>query len=259
MIDSLYIGATGMNAQQLNIDTVANNLANVNTSGFKRSRAEFEDLIYRAVEAPGAANGARLPASRTGMGTAVAGSAKMFAAGEIKKTGETYDLAVNGQGFFEVVLADGNVAYTRNGAFRPDRDGFLATQDGHRLSAQVQLPPDAQQVRIATDGAVLARLPDETVEVELARIELAAFANPAGLAALGDNLYGVTEQSGPAVAGRPGDGTVGGIQQGFLEGSNVKLIDELLGLILAQRAYELNAKVVQASDELLGIANNLHR
>src|SRR5258708_22925938 len=129
MIDSLYIGATGMNAQQLNIDTVANNLANVNTSGFKRSRAEFSDLVYRSVQAAGAANGGQVSAIRAGMGTTVTGSAKLFAAGEVKKTSETFDLAVNGPGFFEVVLPDGSLAYTRNGAFRLDSNGFLATQD----------------------------------------------------------------------------------------------------------------------------------
>ena len=259
MIDSLYIGATGMNAQQQNIDTVANNLANVNTAGFKRGRAEFSDLVYRSVELAGAANGARAADSRMGMGTMVSASSKMFGAGEIKKTGEAFDLAVNGAGFFELVLPDGNLAYTRNGAFRLDREGFLATAEGYRLSAQVHLPPDVQQVRVAGDGAVLARLPDEANETELARIELASFTNPAGLSSLGDNLYAATEQSGTAALGAAGEGGRGQIQQGFLESSNVRLIDELLGLILAQRAYELNAKVVQASDELLGMANNLHR
>ncbi len=259
MIDSLYIGATGMNAQQLSIDTVANNLANVNTSGFKRSRVEFEDLLYRTVAVGGSANGDRPSTGRMGMGTSVSGSAKIFSGGEIKKTGESFDLAVNGQGFFEVVLPDGNMAYTRNGAFRPDAEGFLATQDGYRLSAQVQLPPDAQQVRIDVNGAILVKVPDETKEVQLGRIDLAAFTNPGGLTALGDNLYSVTNQSGTPTLGTPGEAGLGTIQQGFLEGSNVRLIDELLGLILAQRAYELNAKVVQASDELLGIANNLHR
>jgi flagellar basal-body rod protein FlgG len=259
MIDSLYIGATGMNAQQLNIDTVANNLANVNTSGFKRSRAEFAELVYRNVPLAGAANGGAAAAGRLGMGTAVSGNAKMFAAGEIKKTGETFDLAINGAGFFELVLPDGSLAYTRNGAFRLDGEGFVASADGYRLSAQLHVSPDAQQLRIAADGTVFARLPDEANESEIGRIELASFANPAGLGSLGDNLYAPTEQSGAASPGTPGDGGRGSLQQGFLEGSNVKLIDELLGLILAQRAYELNAKVVQASDELLGMANNLHR
>lgn len=259
MIDSLYIGATGMNAQQTNIDTVANNLANVNTSGYKRARAEFTDLVYRNVALAGTANGGSVTPGRVGMGTAVAGNAKMFSAGEIKKTGEAFDLAVNGAGFFELVMPDGSLAYTRNGAFRLDRDGFLSTVDGYRLSAQVHVAPDAQQVRIAADGAVFAKLPDEANETEIGRIEVASFPNPAGLSSLGDNVYGATDQSGPAALGAGGSEGRGQVQQGFLEGSNVKLIDELLGLILAQRAYELNAKVVQASDELLGMANNLHR
>ncbi len=259
MIDSLYIGATGMNAQQLNIDTVANNLANVNTSGFKRSRVSFEDLLYRTVQVAPSSIGNRPAIGRMGMGTAVAGSAKIFSAGEIKKTDESFDLAVDGQGFFEIVLPDGNLAYTRNGAFRLDSDGFLATQDGHRLSAQVKIPPDALQVRIDANGTVFAKLPDEAKEAESGRIELATFPNPGGLAAMGDNLHGVTEQSGAAVLGTPGQAGLGAVRQGFLEGSNVRLIDELLGLVLAQRAYELNAKVVQASDELLSIANNLRR
>ncbi len=156
-------------------------------------------------------------------------------------------------------LPDGNLAYTRNGAFRLDGDGFLATQDGHRLSAQVKIPPDALQVRIDASGAVFAKVPDETNEVESGRIELASFPNPGGLSALGDNLYGVTDHSGAAVLGTPGQTGLGSLRQGFLEGSNVSLIDAMLGLILAQRAYELNAKVVQASDELLSMANNLRR
>jgi flagellar basal-body rod protein FlgG len=259
MIDSLYIGATGMNAQQLNIDTVANNLANVNTTGFKRSRVSFEDLLYRQVQVAPSAVADRPAMGRMGMGTAVAGSSKIFSAGEIKKTDQPLDLAIDGQGFFEIVMPDGSLAYTRNGALRLDSDGFLATQDGHRLSAQVKIPPDALQVRIDETGTVFAKLPDEAKEVESGRIELATFPNPGGLTAIGDNLYSVTEQSGTAVPGTPGQAGLGAVRQGFLEGSNVSLIDELLGLVLAQRAYELNAKVVQASDELLSMANNLRR
>jgi flagellar basal-body rod protein FlgG len=259
MIDSLYIGATGMNAQQLNIDTVANNLANVNTSGYKRSRVSFEDLLYRTVPLAPSAVGNRPATGRMGMGTAVAGSGKIFSTGEVKKTDQPFDLAIDGQGFFEVVLPDGNPAYTRNGALRLDSEGFLATLDGHRLSAQIKIPPDALQVRIDASGAVFAKVPDETNEMDSGRIELATFPNPGGLSALGDNLYGPTEQSGTAVLGTPGQTGLGAVRQGFLEGSNVSLIDEMLGLVLAQRAYELNAKVVQASDEVLSLANNLRR
>jgi flagellar basal-body rod protein FlgG len=258
MIDSLYIGATGMNAQQTNIDTVANNLANVNTTAYKRGRVEFEDLLYRAAGV-GAGAGTRIGTGSTGMGTMVAGVSRIFNAGDVKKTDQTYDLAINGQGFFEVVQTDGSVAYTRNGAFQIDADGFLATQNGLRLSSQIQVSPDAQQVRIASDGRVFAQLPNVTQETEVARLELANFANPAGLSALGDNLYLATDKSGPAVVGNASENGLGSVQQGFLESSNVKLIDEMIGLILAQRAYEINAKVVQASDEMLSISNNLYR
>jgi flagellar basal-body rod protein FlgG len=258
MIDSLYIGATGMNAQQTNIDSVANNLANVNTTAYKRGRVEFEDLLSRAA-VPGAATHGRVQAASTGMGTAVQGAVKIFSAGDVKKTDQPYDLAINGLGFFEVVQPDGNLAYTRNGALQVDAEGFLTTQAGLRLSSQVQVPSDAQQVRFGSDGRVFARLPNEAQEVEIGRVELASFANPNGVAALGDNLYGATDRSGPVVVGNAAENGVGTLQQGFLESSNVKLIDEMIGLILAQRAYEINAKVVQASDEMLSISNNLYR
>lgn len=258
MIDSLYIGATGMNAQQLNIDTVANNLANVNTPGFKRSRVDFEDLVYRAAISTSVITGETSP-SLIGTGTAVAGMAKIFSGGDVKKTGEPLDLAINGQGFFEILMPDGSMAYTRNGAFRLDAEGFVATQDGYRLSAQLQVPPDAQQVRIERDGRAFARLPGDAAETEIGHLDMANFPNPAGLTAHGDNLYTSSEQSGPASIGPPTEAGIGSIEQGFLESSNVRLIDEMINLILAQRAYEINAKVVQASDELLGISNNLHR
>ena len=258
MIDSLYIGATGMNAQQTNIDTVANNLANVNTTAYKRGRVEFEDLMYKAAGLSGGA-AARPGVGTTGMGTAVAGASRIFNAGDVKKTDQPYDLAINGQGFFEVVQPDGSLAYTRNGALQVDADGFLATHNGLRLSSQVQISPDAHQVRIASDGHVFAQLPHESRETEVARLELASFANPGGLAALGDSVYLPTDKSGPAVLGNAAENGMGSLQQGFLESSNVKLIDEMIGLILAQRAYEINAKVVQASDEMLSISNNLYR
>lgn len=258
MIDSLYIGATGMNAQQTNIDTVANNLSNVNTTAYKRGRVAFEDLLYKAALQAGA-TGARLVASPAGMGAAVAGVSKIFNPGDVKKTDQPYDIAINGEGFFEVVQPDGSLAYTRNGALQIDVDGFLVTQNGLPLSTQLQIPPDAQQVRIGVDGRVAARLAGEAQASEIGKVELARFANPAGLSALGDSLYVPTERSGPAQLGEPGKNGLGTVQQGFLESSNVKLIDEMIGLILAQRAYEINAKVVQASDEMLSLSNNLYR
>lgn len=258
MIDSLYIGATGMNAQQTNIDTVANNLANVNTTAFKRGRVEFEDLLYRA-SGSGTATSAKASSSSMGMGTTVAGTARIFNPGDMKKTDQPYDLAINGQGFFEVVQPDGSLAYTRNGAFQVDVDGFLTTHNGLRLSSQVQVAPDARQVRVGADGRVFAQFATDAQETEIGKVELAGFANPAGLSALGDNLYLATEKSGTAALGNPSENGLGSLQQGFLESSNVKLIDEMIGLILAQRAYEINAKVVQASDEMLSISNNLYR
>jgi flagellar basal-body rod protein FlgG len=258
MIDSLYIGATAMNAQQSNIDTVANNLANVNTTAYKRGRVEFEDLLYRTSQSenPGRTQAA---GEANGMGTMVAGTFKIFNAGDIKKTDQVYDLAVAGQGFFEVVQADGSLAYTRNGAFQVDAEGFLSTHNGLRLSSQVQIAPDARQVRIGADGRVFVQFPNDAQETEIGKLDLAGFANPVGLSALGDSLYLATDNSGPALLGNPAENGLGAIQQGFLESSNVKLIDEMIGLILAQRTYEINAKVVQASDEMLSISNNLYR
>jgi flagellar basal-body rod protein FlgG len=258
MIDSLYIGATGMNAQQTGVDTTANNLANVNTAGFKRNRVEFEDLVYRTIARANAGDDSR-PVVRIGAGAAVAGTAKIFSAGDIKKTGEPLDVAINGNGFFEVVQADGTLAYTRSGNLRVNSEGQFTTVDGLRLSTPMQLPADTTSVRIEQDGRVFVRVPDQTEEVEVGRFELAAFTNPGGLSAVGDNLLVATDASGPAQLGVPAESGLGTLQQGYLESSNVKLIDELIGLILAQRAYEMNAKVVQASDEMLGITNNLHR
>lgn len=257
MLDSLYIGATGMQAQQMNIDVVANNLANVNTAGFKRNRIDFEDLLYRA------ANAARTPneatAIHTGMGTSVAASAKIFTGGEIKKTEQPLDIAIRGQGFFEVVLPDGTFAYTRHGALRLNSDGVVVTQDGHRLTANLQMPSDAVSFTVEADGRVQALLPGEIRPVDIGQIELTSFVNPAGLKPVGDNLYVSNESSGEGLRSLPGQNGTGTLAQGFIEGSNVRLIDEMINLIVAQRAYEINSKVVQASDELLSISNGLFR
>lgn len=259
MLDSLYIGASGMQAQQMNVDAIANNLANVNTAGYKRSRIDFEDLLYRAAPNERTAAGQPATSMRMGMGTAVAGSSKVFTIGDLKKTGEPLDLVINGRGFFELVLADGSVAYTRNGAFRLDQDGMLVNQDGHALAGAIQVPPETTQVRVDSAGRVTALVTGQRDPVDIGQIQLANFTNPAGLSAMGDNLYLATERSGEVVVGNPGENGTGGIAQGYLEGSNVRLIDEMVSLILAQRAYEINAKVVQASDELLSISNNLYR
>lgn len=259
MLDSLYIGASGMQAQQQNVDAIANNLANVNTAGYKRSRIDFEDLLYRTTPSGRAASGQSATPARMGMGTAVAGSSKVFTAGDIKKTAEPLDLSINGQGFFEIALPDGSVAYTRNGAFRLDQDGMLVNQDGYALVGSIQVPPETTQVRIDSAGRVTAAVTGQRDAIELGQIHLVNFTNPAGLTAMGDNLYVATDRAGDPIVGNPGENGTGGITQGYLEGSNVRLIDEMISLILAQRAYEINAKVVQASDELLSISNNLYR
>ena len=260
MLDSLYIGATGMQAQQMNIDTIANNLANVNTAGFKRSRIDFEDLLYRTVATAGmTTSGQALALNKTGMGTAIASTGKVFTEGDIKKTGEPMDLAINGQGFFEILMPDSSLAYTRNGAFQLNADGMLVMRGGQRLNASVQVPVDTISLRVDPDGRVFATVAAEKQPVELGQIELVSFQNPTGLSAVGDNLFVATDRSGVAMPGYPGENGAGTLSQGFLESSNVRLIDEMIALIVAQRAYEINAKVVQASDELLNISNSLYR
>lgn len=259
MIDSLYIAATGMHAQQTNVDTISNNLANLNTMAYKRGRVSFEDLMYREVSRANGLLGSDANVLRSGGGVALAQASKSFAQGDFKKTEQPYDLAIRGAGLFEVTQPDGTLAYTRNGAFHVDRDGFLATAQGNVVSPAIQVPPDATSVSIDQQGKVLAVVPSESDPVEIGQIELATFTNPEALKPLGDGLYVPTENSGDAVHAAPGDQGAGALAQGFLEGSNVKLVDEFVNLIMAQRAYEINAKAVQASDEMLGIANNLRR
>lgn len=258
MLDSLYIAATGMNAQQLHVDTISNNLANISTNGFKRARVNFEDLMYRQLPQ----TQRRLDADsigRQGTGVAVGSAAQLFAAGDLKKTELPLDLAIRGGGFFEVQLPDGSTAYTRAGSLQLDRDGRLATAQGMPLAPEIQIPPDATNVVIDAGGVVRATLPDEVQPVEVGQLELASFVNPGGLRPLGDNLYAATNASGDAQTGKPGEKGLGSVAQGFLEGSNVKLVEEFVNLVVAQRAYEASAKAIQASDEMLGIINGLRR
>lgn len=261
MLESLYIGATGMQAQQANLDVIANNMANVNTTGFKRNRLDFEDLLYRAMPGVRSTAGPTV----TGMGTSVATTDKVFTVGDVKQTSQPYDLAIQGQGFFELTMPDGSSAYTRNGVFHVTSDGSLVNQDGYPLAAKIVVPSDATAVTIGSDGTVQATVPSQQNPVSLGQIELTTFVNPAGLQAMGDNLYVPTtdgssaNSSGdpqPVVPGQNGTGT---LSQGYLEVSNVNLIDEMVNMVIAQRAYEVNSKVVQASDQLLSLSNNLYR
>lgn len=257
MNDSLHIAATSLQAQQLNVDTVANNLANLNTSGFKKARVSFQDLMYRevaraAVGTPGA------DATKLGSGVS-ASTLRAFSAGELKKTDEPLDLAVRGEGFIEIVMPDGTTAYSRGGTLQVNRDGLLATLQGYALKPSIQVPPDATQLVIAPDGRVLARAANQRDALEVGRIELARFTNPGAMAPLGDNLYRATEASGEPRNGRASEDGAGSLAQGFLETSNVKLVEEMVELMVAQRAYEVSAKVIQASDEMMSLTNGLRR
>ena len=262
MIDALYIGATGMQAQQLNVDTIANNLANVNSTGFKKARVSFADLMVREAQRASSADaGAGLlgAPARLGSGVGVLGISKLFDAGDLRKTDSPLDIAIQGEGFLEVSMPDGALAYTRGGTLKVNREGLLATQSGLALKPGVAIPDNAQSVSIEADGRVLVRMANQSNPVEAGTLDLVRFANAAGLAAQGDNLYRVSLASGDAIAGRPGEDGLGTIAQGFLEGSNVKLVEEMVNLMIAQRAYEASVKVVQASDEMLGMINGLRK
>ena len=259
MFDAFHISASSMEAHQVHVNTIANNLANSNTTGFKKSKVEFEDLMYRELNA---LRGLRIDPdidNPIGSGAAAASIEKIFSQGDLKATGRELDLAIQGKGFLELLLPDGELAYSRTGYLLIDRDGFLVNSDGYRLNPSIEIPQDTQSVLVTGDGRVLAQFPGQDDPVEVGRLELAAFINPNGLTPLGDNLYRPSEQSGNAFYGEPGEEQFGLIEQGFLEGSNVSLVEELTGLMLAQRGYEMNAKVIQAADNMLSIVNDLSR
>jgi flagellar basal-body rod protein FlgG len=258
MLDSLYIAATGMQAQQLNVDTISNNLANVNTTSFKRSRVTFEDMLYRETGRRSALLGGDA-AARFGAGVAVSDTTKLFTDGELRKTDAPLDVAIRGQGFFEVQQLDGSRAFTRSGALQVNKDRLLATADGQVIAPSLEIPNEATAIVIDAAGRVTATVPGEAKPVEVGQLELARFVNPGGLSAIGNNLYVATDKSGDALHGKPGEEGFGTLAQGFLEASNVKLVDELVALLLAQRGFEVNSKAMQASDEMLSLINNLRR
>lgn len=262
MIRALYTAASGMNAQQTNIDTTANNLANVNTIGFKKSRAEFEDLVYQQIKAAGSPmspSGDAPIGLEIGLGTRPVATARDFRTGNLRTTGEPFDLAVEGAGFFQISLPSGETAYTRAGALHLTADGNVVTPDGYPIQPEITIPPNATSVTISKEGIVSVTLPGQDAPQQVGTIELATFQNPAGLMALGGNLFSATSASGDAITGVPGTDGVGTIAQGFLEESNVSVVEEMVAMILGQRAYEANSKVVKASDEMLQQINNLVR
>ncbi|MCU7922542.1 MAG: flagellar basal-body rod protein FlgG [Candidatus Thiodiazotropha sp. (ex Dulcina madagascariensis)] len=259
MLESMSIAATGMHAQQLTIDVVANNLANANTMGFKKSRIDFEDLVYRAAHPN--KNGLINPdiMQPFGTGTALLSVGKVFDSGELKKTERSLDIALQGEGFLEVIMPDGSYGYTRAGSLKVDKDGMLTNMDGHALSSLIQMPEDTQNIIIDKDGKVFIEIVSEDDPLNVGQIELSKFVNPMELTPMGSNLYKPSDASGDALYGTAGNNGFASIEQGYLEASNVSLVEELTNLMMAQRAYELNSKVIQASDEILGIVNGLRR
>jgi len=262
MMRGLYTAASGMTAQQMNIDIIANNLANVNTTGFKRSRADFQDLVYQTLWAAGSATGegAKVPTGiQIGMGVRPAAVQKVFTSGDFKPTNNALDIAIEGDGFFSMILPDGSTAYTRDGSLKLDDQGRLVNSDGYALEPEIAIPANTESITIGPDGTVTVTVTGQTDPVQAGRLQLSRFANPAGLSAEGHNLFVPTAASGAAVTGNPGSEGLGRIAQNILEMSNVSIVEEMVAMIVAQRAYETNSKAIQAADEMLQMANQLRR
>jgi flagellar basal-body rod protein FlgG len=254
MMKALNTAATGMAAQQTKVDVIANNLANVNTTGFRRSRAEFQDLIYQTLRAPGGqtGDGARLPTGlQLGQGTRTVSTSQIHMQGSLSQTGGSLDLAIEGSGFFQVTQPNGQIAYTRAGNFKTDAEGRLITVDGYPTEPAVTIPPDSTGITISPNGIVSVTRPGQSAAQEVGQLQLAGFANPAGLLAIGRSMFVPTDASGQPLSAKPGEEGLGTVSQGFLEGSNVEVVNEMIDLISSQRAYEVNQKVIQASDEML--------
>jgi flagellar basal-body rod protein FlgG len=262
MIRALWTAASGMQSQQLNIDVIANNLANVNTTGFKKSRPEFQDLMYQNLKTVGApsTNSTQIPAGiQIGLGSKAASVNKIFTAGSMTQTGNDLDLAIEGDGFFQIKMTDGTTAYTRDGSFNKDSQGRIVNSDGYPLTPEMVIPTNASKVTIGNDGTVSVLQAGQSTPTTIGTIQLATFSNPAGLSSMGHNLYQATDSSGTANTGTAGQNGIGTIGQGFLEMSNVSVMEEMVNMIMSQRAYETNSKAVQAADEMLQQTNNLKR
>ena len=259
MNQALWIAKTGLDAQQTRMSVVSNNLANVSTTAFKRGRASFEDLLYQQVRQPGAASSQQneLPSGlQTGTGVRVVSTQKFFQQGNMLNTGNALDMAVNGRGFFQVLMPDGTTAYTRDGSFQIDSQGQMVTNGGLLLQPGIQIPDGAQSITVGTDGTVSVQIAGNVAAQTVGSLTLTDFVNPAGLQAKGENLYIETAASGTAQTGTPGLSGVGTLVQGSLESSNVNVVEELVNMIETQRAYEMNAKVISSVDGMLAYLNN---
>ena len=262
MLRALYTAASGMEAQQLNIDTIAHNLANVNTSGFKQRKAQFQDLLYQNIRQAGASNTAttEIPVGlQVGLGTKPVATEIIFSQGDFASTSNPTDVVIQGQGFFQIRQANGQIAYTRNGNFHMNRDGNLVTSEGDLLDPQITIPQDQIGITIGSDGTVSVMQAGQSQPQQVGKIELASFQNPSGLENIGKNLFLSTQASGEAVTGTPGETGFGTILQGYVEQSNVSVVEEMVNMIVSQRAYEANSKVIRTADEMFTQANNVIR
>jgi flagellar basal-body rod protein FlgG len=254
MIDALYISASGLRSEQKQIDVISNNVANMHTPGFKRSRVNFVEVATAGVSANAGA-----PADSSGNGTRIFSTSTMFSAGNMRATQNPLDLAIQGNGFFEFEAENGELVYSRDGQFRIDAEGQLVNVQGLRLSRPIQMPADAQEVRIAANGEITAILSGSAERQIIGQIELTTFAAQDAMDVMGDNRFAATDAAGAPSYGRPGETGFGSVQQGYVEMANVEMVEEMAALVLAQRAYQLNARVLQASDQILETINNLRR
>jgi flagellar basal-body rod protein FlgG len=260
MMRALWIAKTGLDAQQTQLDTISHNLANVGTYGYKRSNAVFEDLVYQNMRQAGAqaTQQTQLPTGlQLGTGVRPVATARNFSQGNLQQTGNNLDLAINGNGFFQVSNPDGTIAYTRDGSFRMDAQGQIVTSNGAPLAPPITVPPSAKSVTIGADGTVSVATANSATPTVVGQIQLAAFMNPAGLDPRGQNLYAESPASGTPQVGAPGATGMGTLSQGYVETSNVNVVEELVAMIQAQRAYEINSKAIQTSDQMLGRLSQL--
>lgn len=263
MIRALFSAASGMFAQELNIDTISNNIANIKTTGFKKNRVEFQDVLYQTLKVAGSPvtqENVSPTGIQVGLGVRPSSTQKSFSQGSFERSDNPLDIAIEGDGFFQIQTCDGSTQYSRDGAFKVDANGRMVTADGNFLVPSITIPPEAQYISIGQDGTVSVITNDSASPQQVGQITLARFVNPPGLIATGQNLFQQSAASGPPSIGTPGcDSGFGRLQQGFLEFSNVKIVEELVNMIIAQRAFEANSKAVKAADDMLGEAVNLRR